>query len=79
MKTVTWYALIGLLVAVALLPVLKAIGPVRVRSFEGFFDDAKCRGKNCNEGQFCQLGDCVQFFPNSNIDLGPSGGNESYF
>ena len=50
LKTITWYAIIALLVAVALLPVLKAMGP---QYFPDGFRDLDCQGTTCPEGQFC--------------------------
>jgi hypothetical protein len=58
-KTVTWYAIIGLLVAVALLPILKASAPEYFPSayFEGF-RELDCQGMTCGEGQFCKENKC---------------------
>lgn len=56
-KTVTWYAIIGLLVAVALLPILKAAAPEYFPSISGF-RDLDCAGITCGEGQFCQYNKC---------------------
>ena len=69
-KTVTWYAIVGLLVAVAILPILKAMAPEFFP--EGFrsrvahagyagegFEDSGCRGITCDEGQFCTNAKCV--------------------
>ena len=56
-KTVTWYAIIGLLVAVALLPILKAAAPEYFPSISGF-RDVDCLGVTCGEGQFCQNNKC---------------------
>ena len=57
-KTVTWYAIIGLLVAVALLPMLKAAAPQYFPTMSGF-SDMDCEGVTCNEGEFCQDKKCV--------------------
>jgi hypothetical protein len=59
-RKVTWYAIIGLLVAVALLPILKAAAPEyfpSVSSISGF-RDLDCVGMTCGEGQFCQHNKC---------------------
>lgn len=74
-KTVTWYAIVGLLVAVAVLPILKSMAPeffpegFRSRvAREGFrvaqkaregYEDSGCRGITCEEGQFCTNAKCV--------------------
>jgi hypothetical protein len=71
LKTVTWYGIVALFVLLGLLPLL-GLGKRRREGFE----DSKCRGKNCLEGQFCQQGDCVQNFPASNFDFSM---NEKYF
>jgi hypothetical protein len=55
LKTVTWYAIIGLLVAVALLPILKTSAP---QYFPEGFRDVDCKGVSCGEGQFCQNNKC---------------------
>jgi hypothetical protein len=57
LKAVTWYAIIGLLVAVALLPILKASSPEYFPTIEGF-RDVDCRGISCGEGEFCQNNKC---------------------
>jgi hypothetical protein len=73
LKTVTWYAIIGLLVAVALLPVLKAMAPEYFPSISGFAD-MNCQGVTCGEGQFCQNKVCLNVrAPNP---LGVPTGNE---
>ncbi len=56
-RKVTWYAIIGLLVAVALLPILKAAAPEYFPSISGF-RDLDCAGMTCAEGQFCQHNKC---------------------
>lgn len=72
LKTVTWYAIIGLLIAVALLPVLKASAPHYFPSIAGF-RDLDCKGITCGEGQFCQDKKCVNVMaPNT---LGVPTGN----
>ena len=60
LKTVTWYAIIGLLVAVALLPLLKAAAPEFFPSFPSVsgFANPDCVGVTCGEGQFCQNNKC---------------------
>jgi hypothetical protein len=58
LKTVTWYAIIGLLVAVALLPILKASAPDYFPSVSGF-RDLDCQGITCGEGQFCKANTCM--------------------
>jgi hypothetical protein len=58
LKTVTWYAIIGLLVAVALLPILKAAAPEFFPSVSGFANP-DCQGVTCGEGQFCQNNKCL--------------------
>jgi hypothetical protein len=55
LKAVTWYAIIGLLVAVALLPLLKASAP---EYFPEGFRDLDCQGLTCGEGEFCQGNKC---------------------
>ena len=67
-KTVTWYAIVGLLVAVAVLPILKSMAPeffpegfrsrVAQKAREGY-EDSGCRGITCEEGQFCTNAKCV--------------------
>jgi hypothetical protein len=63
LKTVTWYAIIGLLVAVALLPVLK-LSPQYFPSVSGFAD-LDCQGVTCKEGQFCKNKTCMNVMPPS--------------
>ena len=69
MKNATWYALIALIVAVAILPILKAMAPqifpegFRGSRREGFTAPPPaaaaaqppngCDGAPCSEGQFC--------------------------
>lgn len=55
LKAVTWYAIVGLLVAVALLPILKASAP---QYFPEGFRNVDCKGISCGEGQFCQDNKC---------------------
>lgn len=59
-KTITWYAIIALLLACAVLPMLKASAPQYFP--EGFLDakrDYGCEyGKVCPEGQFCSQNQC---------------------
>ena len=57
-RKVTWYAIIGLLVAVALLPILKAAAPEYFPSSVSGFRDLDCAGMTCGEGQFCQHNKC---------------------
>ena len=77
LKTVTWYAIIGLLVAVAFLPILKAMAPEYFPSFTSNisgFRDLDCKGMTCNEGQFCKDSKCINVMaPNT---LGVPVGNE---
>jgi len=76
LKTVTWYAIIGLLVAVALLPLLKAAAPEYFPSFPSVsgFANPDCVGVTCGEGQFCQNNKCQSVTaPNP---LGVPVGNE---
>lgn len=73
LKTVTWYAIIGLLVAVALLPLLKATAPEYFPSISGFANP-DCQGVSCGEGQFCQNNKCLSV--NAPNPLGVPAGNE---
>ena len=57
LRAVTWYAIIGLLVAVALLPLLKASAPEYFPTLDGF-RDLDCKGVSCGEGEFCQGNKC---------------------
>jgi hypothetical protein len=57
-RKVTWYAIVGLLVAVALLPILKAAAPEYFPSSVSGFRDLDCAGMTCAEGQFCQNNKC---------------------
>jgi hypothetical protein len=59
-KTVTWYAMIGLLVAVALLPLLKASAPQYFPSVSGFTNPVDCQGVMCGEGEFCRENKCLR-------------------
>ena len=68
-KTITWYAIAVLFIAVAILPLLKAASPQYFPS-EGFRDDISCRsaGITCPEGSFCQEKQCVAIatrYPNA--------------
>jgi len=73
LKTVTWYGIIGLLVAVAILPLLKAAAPQYFPTMSGFAD-MSCQGITCGEGQFCQNKRCMNVVaPNT---LGVPTGNE---
>jgi hypothetical protein len=65
LKAITWYAIIGLLVAVAILPILKASAP---QYFPEGFRDLDCKGISCGEGQFCQNNKCTNVatrYPNA--------------
>ena len=55
LKTMTWYGILALLVAVALLPILKAAKPQYFPSAYAYagFRDLDCQGVTCGEGQFC--------------------------
>lgn len=72
-KTITWYAIVALLVAVALLPILKASAPEYFPSISGF-RDLDCKGVTCGEGQFCQSNKCVSV--NAPNPLGVPEGNQ---
>jgi hypothetical protein len=67
-KTITWYGILALVVAVAILPLLKAAAPAYFPSVDGF-RDLDCRGVTCPEGQFCAEGKrCVNIatrYPNA--------------
>jgi hypothetical protein len=66
-KTVTWYAILGLFIAVAFLPILKAYSPEYFPSVSGF-RDLDCVGMTCNEGEFCQNNKCGKIstrYPNA--------------
>jgi hypothetical protein len=54
-KTITWYGILALVVAVAILPLLKAAAPEYFPSLDGF-RDLDCKGVTCPEGQFCAEG-----------------------
>ena len=69
LKSVTWYAIIGLLVAVALLPILKAAAPQYFPSMSGFAD-MECQGVTCGEGQFCQNKKCMNVMPPGTVPEG---------
>jgi hypothetical protein len=58
LKKVTWYAIIGLLVAVALLPILRASAPQYFPDIAGFAD-LSCKDVSCAQGQFCENKKCV--------------------
>ena len=53
LKAITWYGIIALLVAVALLPILKAAKPQYFPSSYSGFRDLDCQGVTCPEGKFC--------------------------
>jgi hypothetical protein len=62
-KTITWYAIVALFVACAILPMLKAAAPQYFPGGpEGFLDakrDYGCEyGKVCPEGHFCSQNQC---------------------
>ncbi len=66
-KTVTWYGILGLFIAVAFLPMLKAFAPEYFPSVSGF-RDLDCTGVTCGEGQFCQKNQCLNVatrYPNA--------------
>jgi hypothetical protein len=60
LSTATWYAILGLLLAVAILPLLKAAAP---EWFPEGFRDVDCQGVTCPEGKFCQSNQCVDISP----------------
>ena len=63
----TWYGLLAIVIAVALLPILKASAPQYFPSASGF-RDLDCQGITCEEGQFCSNKRCVNVatrYPNS--------------
>jgi hypothetical protein len=68
LKTITWYGILALVVAVAILPLLKAAAPQYFPSLDGF-RDLDCQGVTCPEGQFCGEGKrCVNIatrYPNA--------------
>lgn len=68
LKTITWYGILALVVAVGLLPLLKAAAPQYFPSLDGF-RDLDCQGVTCSEGQFCAEGKrCVNIatrYPNA--------------
>lgn len=67
LKTVTWYAIVGLLVSLAILPILKAMAPEYFPSIDGF-RDVDCKGVTCPEGSFCQRNQCIPIatrYPNA--------------
>ena len=68
LKTITWYGILALVVAVALLPILKAAAPQYFPVLDGF-RDIDCKGVSCPEGQFCAEGKrCVNIatrYPNA--------------
>ncbi len=70
LKTVTLYGIIGLFVAIALLPLLKAFAPDYFPTMEGFLGSRPldCYKKDCPEGSFCQSNQCVPIatrYPNA--------------
>jgi|LauGreDrversion4_2_1035121.scaffolds.fasta_scaffold00183_41 hypothetical protein len=56
LKNGTWWAILGLLLAVAVLPLLKAAVP---EIFPEGFRNVDCQGVTCPEGQFCQSNQCI--------------------
>ena len=69
-QKMTWYAIITLLVCVAILPILKAAAPSFFpESFDGF-RDVDCAGVTCGEGQFCQQKRCIPIYVGGPV---PSG------
>lgn len=75
-KTVTWYGILGLFIAVAFLPMLKAFAPEYFPGSPGSpgspsvsgFRDLDCSGVTCGEGQFCQKNQCLNVatrYPNA--------------
>lgn len=69
LKTITWYGIFAVLIAVGLLPLLKAAAP-QIFPSEGFRNDTSCRdaGMTCPEGSFCQEKSCVPIatrYPNN--------------
>lgn len=70
LKQATWYAILGLLVAVAILPLLKAAAPQYFPSLDGF-RDLNCQGVTCPEGQFCAEGKrCVNIAVRGPVPVG---------
>jgi hypothetical protein len=66
-KTITWYAIVALVLCVAVLPLLKASAPQYFPSLDGF-RNVDCTGITCPEGQFCQSNQCHAIatrYPNS--------------
>ncbi len=61
-KTITWYAIVAIILAVAVLPLLKASAPQYFPSMDGF-RNIDCAGINCPEGQFCQSNQCHPIAP----------------
>ncbi len=59
LKSATWYAILALFVAVAILPLLKAAAPQFFPSLDGF-RNVDCLGVTCPEGQFCQQNKCTR-------------------
>jgi len=62
MKSVTFYAIVVLLIALALMPMIKS-----ALSYEGF-RDVDCVGVSCPEGKFCQSNKCIDIatrYPNA--------------
>lgn len=58
-KTVTWYGILGLFIAVAILPILKSFAPQYFPANISGFRDLDCTGVTCGEGQFCQKNQCL--------------------
>jgi hypothetical protein len=70
LKSITWYGILALLVAVAILPLLKAAAPQFFPTLDGF-RNVDCRGVTCAEGQFCQNNKCTDIAPRSqNVPTG---------
>jgi hypothetical protein len=64
-KQITWYAIVVLLLAVAIIPLVKAAMP---SIFPEGFRDVDCQGVSCPEGHFCQSNQChpnATRYPNS--------------
>ncbi len=71
MKSVTFYAIVALFIALALMPMIKAAMP---GLFMEGFRDVDCVGVTCPEGKFCQSNKCIDIatrYPNA-----VPGGNE---
>lgn len=68
-KNVTWYGILVFLVAVALLPILKAAAPQYFPSLEGF-RTVDCKGVTCPEGKFCQNNTCIDIATRGSVPTG---------